>query len=115
MIKVTVEIVTDKRTQTVARLNITNLDGPYLGETEYARYSADFMYTQGDQAKLLTRVIEGFPRKKTNALGLVLAALSKLTDKELAYAEATLPTDLARELTTDGESVQGWFSRLRNH
>lgn len=82
-------------------------------EIDSADYSIKYAVERGMAVGIHRRNIYGFPRKKYNALALVLQALNTLEPKELELEddfdpdEAPVSSDMARRLRRALRQIQG--------
>lgn len=85
----------------------------YLDGT--ADYSARFSIDRVLAVGVHQRPIRKFPRLKTNALGLLLAALMTLDEREMSLEDGVEASDLAGKERRTVRSIRGPKERRRNH
>lgn len=92
MIRVDIKKVTSGRETVIGQIEIANVDDH--GDT--SEYSYRFGWFNGKSDILLQRVVDDFPRLDVNVLGLLLAGLCQLTEKELTLDPGTRASDMER-------------------
>jgi hypothetical protein len=81
-------------------------------DEQEAGYVAEIAVERCGEVGFHTRTVVGFPRTKTNVLGLVLAVLLKLDQTELELARGTRSADLARRFSGALRAIQARASKL---